>query len=126
MLKELRIESQDFEGIVEPSLGLARGSVFTNLYIPYKFDPKMILTGKNDRQKLLAAIDVYGFLINDLTLFLDTHPTCPKVINSLNIAKNEYQKLKKYYEANYGILTICDIGKSTTHIEGPWPWEDKF
>lgn len=126
MLNELRIESQDFDGIVEPSLGLARGSVFTNLYIPYKFDPKTILTGKNERQKLLAAISVYGFLINDLIEFLDTHPNCQKVLNALNIAKTEYHKLKRYYEANYQNLTICDLGNSKTHLEGPWPWEDKF
>ena len=69
---------------------------------------------------------MYAFLINDLTLFLDTHPKCPKVINSLNIAKNEYQKLKKMYESKFGILTICDIGNSQTHLEGPWPWEDRF
>ena len=39
---------------------------------------------------------------------------------------HEYQKLKKMYESKFGILTICDIGNSQTHLEGPWPWEDRF
>ena len=21
---------------------------------------------------------------------------------------------------------LCDIGNSQTHLEGPWPWEDRF
>lgn len=126
MLATIITPNQEFEGIVQPELGLARGSVFTNLYMPYKYNSKNVLMGNCDRQKLLAMIDIYSFLINDLTLYMDTHPNCNKYVQSLNSAKSELQKLTRYYEANFGVLSISAIGTAKTHLNGPWPWEDRF
>ena len=126
MLATIYVKNQDFEGLVCPEMGLARGSSWTNLYIPYKFQTDTILKGNTGRQNILALIDIYSFLVTDLTLYLDTHPNCGKTIESLNKAKIELCKLVNYYQENFGILTIDGIGDSRTHLTGPWPWEDRF
>jgi spore coat protein JB len=104
---------------------LAKGSSFKNLYIPYKFIATQILKGKNQRQNLLALIDIYGFIITDLNLYLDTHPNCMKTKEIIKNAKMELEKIKKLYNDNFPALTICDNGYES-YIKGPWPWEDYF
>lgn len=118
--------NQEFTGIISPEAGLARGSVFNNLFIPYKYFTNNILKGKNERQNILAMIDIYAFLITDLSEYIDTHPNCEKAKDAINKAKIELDKLKTYYENKFGILATCSKGNSVSYINGPWPWEDLF
>lgn len=37
-----------------------------------------------DRTSLLKEIDEISFTLNDLTLYLDTHPDCPEAISYFN------------------------------------------
>lgn len=126
MLAQIKINDQELTTLVEPEAALARGSSFTNLFIPYKFETTKILKGTNSRQNLLALIDIYSFIILDLNLYLDTHPTCQRTKPLINTFISELHKIKDYYNTHYTPLTICDLSACTTHIEGPWPWEDRF
>lgn len=126
MLAQINIKDQDLTTLVEPEAALARGSSFTNLYKPYKFETNKILKGSTPRQNLLALIDIYSFIVHDLNLYQDTHPNCKRTKTILNTFKSELSKIKDYYNTNYTPLTICDLSPNGNYIEGPWPWEDRF
>ena len=126
MLAQINIKDQELTTLVEPEAALARGSSFTNLYIPYKYETKKILKGTNPRQNLLALIGIYSFIVFDLTLYQDTHPNCQRTKALTNTFTSELIKIKDYYNTHYTPLTVCDLSPSGNHIEGPWPWEDRF
>ena len=78
-----------------------------------------------NRDKLFKAIQMYGFAIDEIVLYLDTHPDCQKALdyyhkyNELrSAAVNEYNRL-------YGPLTAKQVGnrEKWTWISEPWPWE---
>lgn len=78
-----------------------------------------------DRNKLLLYITQVSFAIDDLVLFLDTHP-CDKD------ALEYYQKLKKArkeslaeYTHKYGPLLNDNVDNSCywEWVKEPWPWE---
>ena len=125
MLAKIYVENQELTSLVPFEEALAKGSSFKNLYIPYKFVTDSILKGKNQRQNLLALIDIYSFIITDLNMFLDTHPNCVNAKEILKNTKIELEKIKKIYNDNFSALTICDNSKDP-YIKGPWPWEDYF
>ena len=125
MLAQINVNNQELTTLVPPEAALARGSSFTNLYIPYKFETNKILKGSNPRQNILALIDIYSFLITDLTMFLTTHQTNERAKSLLNTFKTELIKLKDYYNVNFGPLTMDSISSESFTI-GPWPWEDRF
>ena len=125
MLAQINMENQELTTLVAPEVALARGSSFANLYIPYKFETNKILKGSNPRQNMLALIDIYAFIVTDLTIFLTTHPQNEKAKALLNTFKIELIKLKDYYNTNFAQLT-CDAISSESYIKGPWPWEDRF
>ena len=125
MIAQIKMENQEFAPLVNPELGLARGSVFSNLYIPYKYESTKILKGNNPRQNLLSLIDIYAFMVTDLNLYQDTHPNCEKTKKALMTFKMELNKLKDYYNTNFSPLTIDGISEES-YCKGPWPWEDRF
>ncbi len=125
MLAQINVNNQELTTLVPPEAALARGSSFANLYIPYKFETNKILKGTNPRQNILALIDIYSFLVTDLTLFATTHPNNDRAKTLLNTFKTELTKLKDYYNVNFGPLTMDSISTESFTI-GPWPWEDRF
>ena len=59
-----------------------------------------------DRTSLLKEIDEISFTLNDLTLYLDTHPDCPEAISYFNAMAPRRAALLKEYAAAFGPLTI--------------------
>ncbi len=81
------------------------------------------------RECLMSEISTVSFAINDLTLYLDTHPTCQ---NGLALFKELLQKrldLLAEYAKKYNPLTQISMvtGNPETEEygwgEGPVPWE---
>ena len=77
----------------------------------------------------MNEIGAISFAINDLTLYLDTHPTCE---NGLMVFKKLVDKrlnLLAEYAREYNPLTISSIMTGTPETneygwgEGPAPWE---
>ena len=56
------------------------------------------------KAELRQFIDQVSFMIDDITLFLDTHPDCREAIDAYNHFK----------------MMRCDWN---AWIDGPWPWE---
>ncbi len=81
------------------------------------------------REKMMSELSTVSFAINDLTLYLDTHPDCPK---GLTLFKELLQKrldLLADFASHYYPLTQISMitGKPECDCygwgEGPMPWE---
>lgn len=84
---------------------------------------------ETQRESLMSKLSAISFAINDLTLYLDTHPDCPK---GLPLFKELLQKrlelLTEYADQYYPLTQISMItGNKDCNCygwgEGPAPWE---
>lgn len=78
-----------------------------------------------DRCKLLKQIQMYEFAINDVVLFLDSHPTNKNALSYYEKHRDLHQEAVKRYEAMYGPLTVFGNQNCNywTWVNNPWPWE---
>ena len=78
------------------------------------------------RKKLLKEIMQYDFVLNELTLFLDTHPDSCEAIKMFYEIQSKAELLKKEYTNLFGPLT--PYVRNNTEVwewsKGPWPWEN--
>ena len=93
----------------------------------------------SDRRTMLKEISEVSFMVNDLTLYLDTHPTDPDAIKCVSEALKKRKQLMKEYADNYEPLTMDFVCPETnnrstcftnypeqkhfTWTDGPLPWE---
>lgn len=75
-----------------------------------------------DRSSLLWEIDKVSFAVNDLTLYLDTHPSCSEALSNFKEASQKRSELMKQYADAYGPLTIDCIWQ--LNQKGGWSWQD--
>ncbi len=86
-------------------------------------------TGDHDkmsREKLIRAIQEYGFAAVELNLYLDNFPYNKEALNDFNYISQELHNLKAQYERRFGPLK--NFGEDMSDypwqwVEGPWPWE---
>ena len=75
------------------------------------------------QKKLLKEIMALNFAINDLALYLDTHPNDTNAIR-MHCEYSEKQIAKAAeYQRLYGPLTINFMSDTWDWIDEPWPWE---
>lgn len=80
------------------------------------------MSGKCEAMKKLQAI---SFVLDDLRLFLDTHPFDTQVMNKYEEVKLQREQALNAYESNYGPIETYKV-KSDNHwtwVDSPWPWE---
>ncbi len=75
------------------------------------------------QSQLMNQIQSYAFAINDLILYLDTHPNDEKALSLHNDYANEYRKIYEEYERRFGPLSIYCPCNTYRWIASPWPWE---
>ena len=81
-------------------------------------------SNQKSKQELLKEIMELDFAVNDLALYLDTHPCCQKALRLHKEYTEKLENLKKEYTSHYGTLSIYDdINSWNTWVEHPWPWE---
>jgi len=83
---------------------------------------------KNEMNKmeLLKQISAAKFMMEDLSLFLNTHPTDRETIVEYNYYVKEWRDLKENYEMNYGMLSDDSLSCYPWQwISEPWPWENE-
>ena len=94
-----------------------------------------------DRKALLAQINETSFLLNDLTLYLDTHPLDMAAMESFQDAMTKRRQLLADFAKEYEPLTMncicCDTNnqsgsytkypgqKHFTWSDGPLPWDNE-
>ena len=75
------------------------------------------------RQEMLMQIKEYDFALDELNLYLDTHPDDSQALCLQNNYANALRNLERQYQRVYGPLTAnCPCNK-WRWIEEPWPWE---
>ena len=81
------------------------------------------------KKELLQSIDHVSFAIDDLLLFLDTHPREKRALEYYSELSTRRNELLKKYAKLYGPLTI-DTGNDSNlnswqWMEQPFPWEQE-
>lgn len=118
---------------------LTEGTIFPCLNLPFFKAPEGETTlqchcdTKNKtqqaREKLMCRITTVSFAINDLTLYLDTHPTCKKGLAMYHELMEERLTLLADYANQFTPLTAASAitGQCPADTygwgEGPAPWE---
>ena len=86
-------------------------------------------TMDRNRNILLGKISRSGFVLNDLALFLDTHPANIHALRHYEAYQRKHEALTQEYERMYGPLTRkMTVGSADrwNWIDGPWPWEREY
>lgn len=78
---------------------------------------------KPSKNELLKEIMSLNFAINDLVLYLDTHPNDSRGIRLHGEYSEKLIKLTEQYQKLYGPLTINFTSDTWDWIDQPWPWE---
>lgn len=76
--------------------------------------------------QLLEEIQALDFVIVDLTLYLNTHPTDVEAIKQFNETARLSMELKRQFEQQFHPL--MNFGKSFSNYpwdldDSPWPWQ---
>ena len=75
---------------------------------------------------LLYKIQIYGFVLDEARLFLDTHPDNATALEYYRKYSELYRDAVGEYESSCGPLTAnsksSTDGESWRWIEGGWPW----
>ena len=82
-----------------------------------------------NQRELFNQIMALNFAVNDLVLYLDTHPDDANAVNMYNSFSKQLNEAIRNYECKYGPLTNFGYGKSGCPwqwVEQPWPWDREF
>jgi spore coat protein JB len=77
----------------------------------------------SSQEAMLTQIRQLRFSINDLTLYLDTHPYDRRALVIHNEYSRELRSLTNSYQRMYGPLDIECPCNQWRWIDEPWPWE---
>ncbi len=75
---------------------------------------------------LIIAISKVSFVLDDLRLFLDTHPEDEEAIKHYNECSKKRRELVSEYTRTFGpLMFYCpnDNASRWMWIDGPMPWE---
>ncbi len=76
------------------------------------------------RDNMLTDIAALDFMLIDLSLYLDTHPTDVCAINLFNSIQSQANMEKTNYTTNFGPLTVGSTSQTTWNwLCNPWPWD---
>lgn len=147
------VPKQIWGGIVQPSEALRQGTIFPELNLPFfavsesadvmgtQSDPRlrdsiMENLGKSSQQRqredFMRKIQEISFTVDDLRLFLDTHPQEQKGMEALREALCKRKELLRDFALTFDPLTtdcmaeICEQNlqkEGFSWTEGPMPWE---
>lgn len=92
-----------------------------------------------DRKQMLKEINEISFTVNDLTLYLDTHPLDSDAMTAFSEAVEKRKSLMQAYADQFEPLTVDCVCPDTnnetdmhtcypgtrhfTWVDGPLPWE---
>ena len=86
-------------------------------------DQSCNMTNSEARREMANKIKGLEFAINELALYLDTHPNDEKALCLHRKYCKEVKELKDKYQKVYGPLTINYPCNKWRWLETPWPWE---
>ncbi len=79
-----------------------------------------------EREILTKKLASYDFMLDDMKLYLDTHPNDSETIKKMNEYGEKQAALRETFEQKYGPLTADDNAKNKWKwIKNPWPWDNE-
>ena len=80
-----------------------------------------------NRRELFEYINQISFAVDDVKLFLDTHPGNQKALEYFQKYKEKRIEALKEYAEVYGPLTVDAVSENSdcwSWINEPWPWQE--
>lgn len=114
----------DSNDIYDKEEALKKGNAFKSLYDEYKNYKPGNLKVNNEREKALLEIQMLDFIITDLNLYLDTHPSDKYVYSLFKKYTEDCIRKKDAYTRIYGPLTLDNLTDEWEWSKGVWPWEE--
>lgn len=130
---------QTWGDLFTPEEALKIGTIFKELDMPFfaadtttnniPTNTNPNLSPEGDREFLLTKINETGFLLDDLTLYLDTHAEDPNALSLFREFSNKRNELKKEFAKSFYPLTrdcILECNGNPNGFcwqDGPVPWE---
>lgn len=105
----------------EPRTALIRGTLFTGLDLPF-----MNMVNKNEKRVTpKTELQTLSFVIQELALYLDTHPDDKEALETYQNYQKIYHKLAMEYGESCGQLNHGQPtqGERYRWLDDPWPWE---
>ena len=106
------------QNIEDTETGFLKGNMFKDLYDPYKNYQPQVIKPRNEKERLMYEIMMYGFGMNDLVLYLDTNPQDQNALTKFSNLQNEYKRAVRNYENKFGPINLT----SDSLEKLPWPW----
>lgn len=105
----------------EARKGLIRGTLFPGLDLPF-------LDMVNQKEKPVTPsteLQVLGFTVHELALYLDTHPEDKDALQLYRKYQQMYNTAKKQYSMHCRPLNHMTVTDDNTYswLCDPWPWE---
>lgn len=78
-----------------------------------------------DKCESMKKLQAVSFALDDLRLFLDTHPFEKEALANFENYKKERKQALEEYEKNFGpVLAYCVKEENQwSWVNTPWPWE---
>lgn len=123
---------QSWGRVYDENEALKNGTIFPELNKPFFAAGDSLNKGENMPDTMLLRIQKVSFAVDDVRLYLDTHPKDEKGLNLLkSLLKKRKELMKEYAEQFYPLTMDCmaDIYEknpdSTCYCwqEGRVPWE---
>ena len=105
----------------EPRKAMVRGTLYPGLDLPF-----MGMVNQNNLPVTpLSEVQVLAFAVQELALYLDTHPEDTEALELSRQSPPLYQKVSQAYEREKRPLNHAAPGQGDTYawLDDPWPWE---
>lgn len=80
---------------------------------------------ETSREALMKRLQVQSFVLDDIILYLQTHPTDQNALHCYEKFKNLRNETMEEYTHNFGPINTnnVEITDRWTWADTPWPWE---
>ena len=105
----------------EPRKAMVRGTLYPGLDLPF-----MGMVNQNNLPVTpLSEVQVLAFAVQELALYLDTHPEDTEALELYRQYQQLYQRVAQAYERGKRPLNEAAPGQGDTYawLDDPWPWE---
>lgn len=105
----------------EARRGLVRGTLFPGLDLPF-----MGMVNKHEKSDTpMHQMQALHFAINELVLYLDTHPEDTEALELLRQYNEMYHHGQEEMMRLHGPQTVLQAGQGESFdwVKNPWPWE---
>ncbi|MGN0436623.1 MAG: spore coat protein CotJB [Wujia sp.] len=77
------------------------------------------------KSELFELINQISFMVDDIALYLNTHPDCKEAIEAYNHFKEIRHEAIKDYTENFGPISKYNVNADNywCWVNQPWPWE---